>query len=163
MPAHVCALREQQREGRRCPLSPAFGRPHGGTPPPRLVSKIRAGQRSPRGPRAAFHPLAQTRLEALFIPETPAWKNERRQPHPSSPYPFSRSGQRRSNWGRLASCRPSHLPLGMADRARAAERQDSASCCLWLAREIIHSFKLALSSLVLFTFVQPLPRQAWRF
>lgn len=169
MPARVCILREQQRKGRRCPLPPAFGRPHGRTPP-------RLG-RFPKSGRD------EARLEVLgppFIPSLwPGWgqfsfRRPQRgrmkgdsSPSPSLPIPSRGPDCGTIELGSPPLLRPQPSPFrGGGQNAQAAERQGTHSwaappaACYEPAKPSIHSLRLALSlfSLILFTRVKPFAR-----
>lgn len=155
--------------GDAAPYLPHSGGHMAGHPPTRQVSEIRAGRGSTRGLKAAFHPLALARLGAVFIPETPEWKNERRQqPLPLLADSFSWPGLRRDRTGVSSPlAAPAESLQGWrAERAGCGEARHtllgSASCCCCCepAKPSIHSLRLALSlfSLILFTRVQPFAR-----
>lgn len=115
---------------------------------------------------AAFHPLALVRLGAVFIPETQAWKNERRRHAPPPPRlsflaagdcgaiePWSPpllSSQSCPFWGRRAELRL--WRQGTHSWAAPPAAYDEPT------KPSIHSnLRFPLFPLVLFTLVLPLP------
>lgn len=123
---------------------------------------------------AAFHPLALARLGAVFIPETQAWKNERRRHAPPPPclsllaagdcgwieprLAFLLRSQPCPFWGRRAELR-------LRRQGTHSWEVGSASCCLRRAHETIHSFKFELAFFRWFCLHLGCPwqGQAWRF
>lgn len=122
-----------------------------GHPWPGPVSEIRAGRDLTRGLRAAFHPLALARLGAVFIPETPAWKNAKGQHAPPPPRRFLFEARIEPGSPPFLRPQPS-LFRGGGPNAPAPERQGThswaappaASC--EPAKSSFHSLRLAPSS-----------------
>lgn len=172
MPARLCALWERQHEGRRCPLSPVFGWPGGGTPPARPVSQIWAGRGSTSGPRAAFHPFARPGWGQFSFrrPQRGRVKGDGT-PLPLLAYAFSRSERRRDRTGvAKPPCGPSLVPSGGEQNAgcREARRVHTPGQRLLLLEASPRNHPFIQTCAFLFSWFylrlcSPCQGQAWRF